>query len=202
MAKVHASTTRRPDRLNMGKPSRTDELYERFRAVPKYKVAEIIRGDLVTHPRPAARHANAASALAAELFGPFARGKNGPGGWVILVEPELHLAQDILVPDLAGWRRERMPELLDVAWFELAPDWICEVLSPSTAAIDRADKLPIYARHDVSYAWLVDPLAQTLEVLQLDSKQWGLVATHRNDARVRAEPFQAVEFELSTLWAK
>ena len=120
-----------------------DDLYARFHAVPQYEVAEIIRGGLVTHPRPAARHATASSILGAELIGPFRRGIGGPDGWVILDEPELHLGSDILVPDIAGWRRERMPQVPDVAAFELAPDWICEVLSPSTEAMDRANHLKL-----------------------------------------------------------
>jgi Uma2 family endonuclease len=186
----------------MSARDKADALYEQFLAAPEYRVAEIIHGGLVTHPRPASRHAAAASALGAELFGSYARSKSGPGGWVILFEPELHLAQDILVPDIAGWRRERMPEIPDVAAFELAPDWICEVLSPSTAAIDRADKLPIYAQHQVAHAWLVDPLAQTLEILRLTSQQWLLLATHRDTAKVRAEPFDALELDLSILWAR
>ncbi len=179
-----------------------DDLYTRFRAVPQYQVAEIIRGGLITHPRPAARHATASSLLGAELIGPFRRGIGGPGGWVILDEPELHLGNDILVPDLGGWRRERMPQIPDVAAFELAPDWICEVLSPSTETMDRTDKLPIYAEHGVSHAWLVDPIAKTLEVLRLTSSKWLLLATYRDDAKVRAEPFDAVELELRVLWER
>ncbi len=186
----------------MSGPLKSDDVYQQFLATPEYKVAEIIQGRLITHPRPGSPHAMAASALGAKLFEPFGLGERGPGGWVILDEPELHLAHDILVPDLAGWRRERMPEMLEVAAFELAPDWICEVLSPSTAAVDRADKLPIYARQQVSYAWLVDPLAQTLEVLKLSSQQWQLLETYRNDAKVRAEPFDAIELELATLWGR
>jgi Uma2 family endonuclease len=186
----------------MSKPSRTDDLYRRFLEVPEYKVAEIIHGQLITHPRPAARHTTAASLLGSELSAPFMRGIGGPGGWVILDEPELHLGEDILIPDLAGWRRERMPLIPDVTGFELAPDWICEVLSPSTRATDRADKLPIYARHQVAHAWLVDPLDQTLEVLQLAAEQWRLLATYRDNAVIRAEPFDAIELELGVLWMR
>jgi len=165
-------------------------------------VGEIIRGALVTRPRPAARHTRAASRLG-NVLGPFdLEGPNGPGGWVILIEPELHLGADILVPDLAGWRRTRMPELPDVAAFELAPDWICEVVSPSTAAIDRAEKLPRYAESGVAHAWLVDPIARTLEVLRLERGHWVLAGTHHGDARVHAEPFDAVEIELGVLWAR
>jgi Uma2 family endonuclease len=182
------------------RPPRT--LYEELLALPDRVVGEIIGGQLVTHPRPAAPHANVASNLGGELHGPFRRGRGGPGGWVVLDEPELHLHGDVLVPDLAGWRRERMPELPDAAAFELAPDWVCEVLSPSTAAVDRADKLPIYAREGVRHAWLLDPVATTLEVLRLEGEGWRLVATWRGDAVVRAEPFDAIELELAVLWAR
>jgi Uma2 family endonuclease len=186
----------------LSEPVIKDDVYAQFLTVPPYQVAEIIRGGLVTHPRPAARHATAASALGAELFGPFRRGKNGPGGWVILDEPELHLGRDILVPDIAAWRRERMPEIPDVTAFELAPDWICEVISPSTEATDRADKLPIYAQNRVLHAWLVDPITKTLEVFRLVTQRWTLLATYRDNDKVRAEPFDAVEIELGVLWER
>jgi len=185
----------------MSTPTKSGDVYQQFLATPEYKVAEIIQGRLITHPRPASPHAMAAYALGSELY-PFSRGRNGAGKWVILIESELHLAQDILVPDLAGWRRERMLEMPEVAAFELAPDWICEVLSASTAALDRADKLPIYARHQVVHAWLVDPLAKTLEVFRLTQQQWLLLNTYRDDAKVRAEPFETMELDLSMLWAR
>ena len=183
-------------------PAKQRTVYDDFLEVPSHLVAEVIRGALVTQPRPAARHAVASSVLGGELSGPFQRGRGGPGGWVILDEPELHLGQDILVPDLAGWRRTRMPEIPDVSAFEIAPDWVCEVLSPSTQASDRADKLPIYATHQVAHTWLVDPLAKTLEVFRLENGRWSLLATHRDAALVRAEPFDAIELELAALWAR
>jgi Uma2 family endonuclease len=186
----------------MGDPAKSRATYEDLLAVPKHLVAEIINGTLVTMPRPASLHARAASSLGGELYGPFDRGKGGPGGWVILDEPELHLHGDVLVPDLAGWRRERMPELPDATAFELAPDWICEVLSPSTAATDRAEKLPIYAREHVGHVWLVDPIAKTLEACHLESGRWVLLGTWRDDAKVRVAPFDAFELELAGLWAK
>jgi Uma2 family endonuclease len=176
-------------------------VYEQFLAVPNHLVAEIIRGALVTQPRPAPRHARAASALGVRLGGPFDFGEGGPGGWIILDEPELHLGEDIVVPDLAGWRRERMPSLPDTAYFELAPDWVCEVLSPGTQAIDRADKMPIYAEHRVEHAWLIDPLAKLLEVYRLESGRWLQLGTWREDASVRAEAFDAIEIALTALWS-
>jgi Uma2 family endonuclease len=169
--------------------------------VPAPLVAEIIDGTLVTMPRPASRHAWASSSLGGELYGPFMRGRGGPGGWILLDEPELHLHGDVLVPDLAGWRRERMPRLPDASAFELAPDWACEVLSPSTTAVDRAEKMPIYAREAIALVWLVDPLARTLEVCRLENGRWVNLGTWRDDAKVRAEPFGELELELGGLWA-
>lgn len=176
--------------------------YEDLLKVPDHFVAEIINGELVTSPRPASPHARAASSIGGELYGPFDRGRSGPGGWVILDEPELHLLGHVLVPDLAGWRRTRMPEMPDATAFELAPDWVCEVLSPSTAAIDRADKVPIYAQAGIAHVWLADPLLKTLEVLRLVDGGYRLVTTARGDVKPRLEPFDAVELDLSALWSK
>ena len=173
-------------------------------AQPEHVVAEIVSGVLHTMPRPRLRHARAASALGADLAGPFDRGRGGPGGWLILDEPELHLGAgpDILVPDLAAWRRERIPEMPDTAYATQPPDWICEVLSPSTPDYDRADKLPVYARERVAHVWLVDPDLTTLELLRLDGETYRLMHTWRGDVVVRAEPFDAVELELAALWAR
>jgi Uma2 family endonuclease len=180
--------------------------YADLEAVPPHRVAEILNGVLHVFPRPAPRHASAASAIGGELFGPFQRGRGGPGGWRILDEPELHFGpaddQDVLVPDLAGWRLERMPVLPRTAYFALAPDWVCEVLSPSTEKVDRLEKMPIYAREGVQHAWLVQPRSRILEVFRrTPDSLWLLVATHADNAVVRAEPFQEVDFDLSALWA-
>jgi Uma2 family endonuclease len=185
----------------MVEPARRRATYEDVLAAPRHLVAEIIDGELRLHPRPALPHAAATTALSDELGPPFKRGRGGPGGWILLYEPELHLGGDVLVPDLAGWRRERLAVLPNDAYLTLAPDWICEVLSPSTTKMDRAEKLPIYARERVRHAWLVDPLARILEVLRLDGDNWTLLAVHKDDARVRAEPFEALELELGVLWA-
>ncbi len=183
-------------------PLRRRATYADVLAAPEHLVAEILDGDLVLSPRPAKPHAAAASALGEELGPPFKRGRGGPGGWIILDEPELHLGGDVVVPDLAGWRRERLPTLTnDEPFFRIAPDWACEVLSPSTAATDRAQKLPIYARERVAHVWLIDPLQRTLEVLRREGEQWLIVAVHRGDARVRAEPFDAIELDVGVLWA-
>lgn len=178
-------------------------LYEAYLAVPEHKHAEIIRGTLYVLPRPAPRHANAASMLGGELSAPFQRGRGGPGGWWILDEPELHLEPDEpVVPDIAGWRVERMPELPETTYFALPPDWVCEVLSPSTERIDRNEKLPLYAAHGVGHVWLVDPIAKLLEVHILDdARRWREVRIHREDERVRAPPFEAIELELAALWS-
>jgi Uma2 family endonuclease len=175
--------------------------YDDVLAAPEHMIAEIIDGELVTQPRPASPHASATSVLEGELHGPFRRGSGGPGGWILLFEPELHLHGDVLVPDLAGWRRVRMPEPPVGAAFELAPDWTCEVLSPSTAATDRIRKLPIYARERVGHVWLIDPIAQTLEVFRLEGERWLRLGGWGADAKVRAEPFESFELELATLWA-
>jgi Uma2 family endonuclease len=184
----------------MALPAKRKANYDDLLTVPAHKVAEIVAGDLVVSPRPSIPHANASSALGAVVGGPFGFGTGGPGGWVILFEPELHFGDDVLVPDLAGWRRERMPVAPQTAYISLAPDWICEVVSPSTEKLDRADKLPIYARERVAYAWLVNPLSRTLEVFALEGPRWALLGTFAGDRRVRAVPFDAVEIDLKILW--
>ena len=176
--------------------------YEDLLAVPDGKIAQIVAGELHVHPRPASPHARVTSTMGVDIGGPFDRGRGGPGGWVILDEPELHLGEDILVPDLAAWRRERMADATTAAYFTLSPDWICEVLSRSTQALDRADKMTIYAREGVRHAWLVDPIARTLEVYRLQGSEWLRVGTWRDDAAVRAEPFDAIELELAALWIR
>jgi Uma2 family endonuclease len=176
-------------------------LYDALCELPPNKVGEIVDGELYTSPRPAAPHTRVASQLGGELSGPFDRGRGGPGGWIILDEPELQLHGQVLVPDLAGWRRTRMPFVPDAPAFELAPDWVCEVLSPSTSTLDRTRKLPVYAREGVEYAWLLEPLQRTLEVFKLQGQQWITVGTWDGDAKVRAEPFDAIELALADLWA-
>jgi Uma2 family endonuclease len=169
-------------------------------ALPENVVGELIAGELYVSPRPAAPHAVASSRLGVILGGPFDLGEGGPGGWFILDEPELHLGEDVLVPDLAGWRRERMPTVPCSAAFSLVPDWVCEVLSPSRARLDREVKLPVYAREGVSHIWLVDPDRRTLEVLRLFRGSYGALGLYRGATRVRAEPFEALELKLSILW--
>ena len=173
--------------------------------VPEHLVAEILDGELVTSPRPASPHALAASAIGIDVGGAFGRppgGAEAPGGWWIIDEPELHLGEDVLVPDLAGWRRTRMAVYPDVPAFTLAPDWVCEVVSPSTARIDRGRKLRIYPRERVAHLWLVDPLARTLEVYRLEAEHWVVAATHEGSGPVRAEPFDVVALDLRRWWGE
>jgi Uma2 family endonuclease len=185
----------------MADPAQRRATYDDVLAAPEHMIAEIIDGELVRQPRPASLHARATSRLGADLDGPFDRGKGGPGGWIILDEPELHLHGDVLVPDLAGWRRERMPEPPERAAFELAPDWICEMLSPATAVTDRVRKMRIYARELVGFAWLVDPIGHTLEAYRLEGGRWLQLGAWDGDAIVRAEPFESFALELAVLWA-
>lgn len=182
------------------RPSRA-ATYEDLLAVPPHLVAEIIGGKLVTHPRPAPRHIRATSRLGSILGSPFDLGVGGPGGWWILDEPELHLGANITVPDVAGWRIERMPELPETAWFPLAPDWVCETISRSTESDDRGEKRDIYAAYGVRHLWLLDPIARLLETFELSGSKWLLLRTYRDDDTVEAPPFSAVPFALELLWA-
>lgn len=170
--------------------------------MPDGKIAQIVAGELHVHPRPASPHARVTSTMGVDIGGPFDRGRGGPGGWVILDEPELHLGGDILVPDLAGWRRERMPEMPETAFFTLPPDWVCEVLSPGTAKLDRGPKRRLYAREHVAHLWLVDPETKTLEAFRIEGESYLLVATHEDDAVARVPPFEAIELELAAWWSR
>lgn len=176
--------------------------YEDLAALPAHLVGEILGGDLYASPRPRFRHARAAVWLDRRLGPPFDDGQGGPGGWWILIEPEVHLEDDVVVPDLAGWRREKLPAFPDVAFLELAPDWVCEVLSPSTERIDRGLKMQVYAREKVGHLWLLNPEARTLEVLRLQGEKWLVAAVHSGAETVRAEPFEAVALDLADLWGE
>ncbi|HEV7733448.1 MAG TPA: Uma2 family endonuclease [Candidatus Binatia bacterium] len=183
--------------------SRRRATYEDLMQVPENLVAEIIDGELVTSPRPSSPHALAAMGIGAGLFDRFhgpPGGSSAPGGWWILFEPELHLGADVLVPDLAAWRRDRMPVFQNVAAFTLAPDWVCEVISPSTGRIDRSRKMGIYARDGVGHLWFVDPTPCTLEVYRLEGGRWIVLANHGGPVTVRAEPFDAVDVDLRRWW--
>jgi Uma2 family endonuclease len=195
--------------MSIAIPAHKPATYADILALPENVVGEIVDGELYVSPRPASPHAMASSVLGEELGPPFRRGRGGPGGWVILDEPEIHIDGQILVPDLAGWRRERMPVMPDAAYFELAPDWVCEVISPSTGRLDRVKKLPHYARWGVGHLWFVDPLQKSLEIYRLTHRSdgaqlgtWGVVGTHGDAEKVRAEPFEAIELDLALLWSR
>ena len=177
--------------------------YDDLCALPDHMVAELIDGDLFASPRPASPHALASSMLGAAVIGSFGDEPSGgdlPGGWWILFEPELHFRRDVLVPDRAGWRRERVPTVPDVAGFELAPDWACEVISPSTGEIDRGRKMRVYARERVGHLWIVDPILRTLEVYRLEDGRWVVASTQAGAEQIRAEPFEAVALDMRRWW--
>jgi len=195
-----------PEALDPRFPNLRPEVVAGYLQAPDTMVAEVIDGELSLLPRPKPRHARAAGKLGARLDGPFDTGDDGPGGWILLPEPELHLGPrpDILSPDLAGWHRDRFPiDALDddaSGAIAVAPDWVCEVISERTKAKDRGKKRRIYRRERVGHYWLVDPREQTLEVYRLEGGRWLELETYEGDARVRAEPFDAVELDLSALW--
>ena len=174
--------------------------YADLKAVPPHLVAEILNGRLVTHPRPAPPHGTSSTSLTDELVGPFQKRKGGPGGWVFIGEPELHRGEDVAVPELAGWRRTRMTQMPTTAFIALAPDWICEVISPSTEDYDRGEKSEIYARAGIPHFWIIDPLIKKLEVHELRDGRWLLLQTVSQHQTVVAPPFDAVSFSLGMLW--
>ena len=182
-------------------PFDREATYEDLKKIPDIMVAEMVGGELHAFPRPALPHANIASAISVMVGGPYQFGRGGPGGWLILFEPELHFGRDVLVPDYAGWRKTRLPAVPNVPWLALAPDWACEFLSPSTAAFDRKQKLQIYAREGIPWMWMIDPGARTLEVLRLEDGRWSVFGVHAGDEVVRVEPFTEIELDLSTFWA-
>jgi Uma2 family endonuclease len=174
--------------------------YADLEAVPEHLVAEIIDGVLRTHPRPSPRHSGAANAVSAKLTDPFQWGGGGPGGWVFFVEPEIKFGENILVPDIAGWRRERLTLYPERNYFEVRPDWVCEVLSGSTERRDRSVKKRIYAEAGIPYFWLIDPRLQLLEAFELRDGRWTDIGAWNSDDQVRAPPFDAISFSLADLW--
>jgi len=179
--------------------------YEDLLKVPDTMVAELIDGELYVSPRPRASHGNAAAALMMLVGPPFHYGRGGPGGWWLHAEPEIHFGpridEKVTVPDLAGWRRERMPELPADHRFRVVPDWICEIASPGTGRLDRAVKMPLYAKHGVGHSWIVDPEQRTLEVFRLENGRWSLIGTYSREQRAHAEPFDDLELNLADLWS-
>jgi Uma2 family endonuclease len=184
----------------MAEPARKAATYADIEAAPDHLIAEIIDGELVTQPRPTPRHNAAAGNLVVELAGPFQRGRGGPGGWVFLFETEVKFGDDILVPDVSGWRVERLTGHPDTNYISVRPDWVCEVLSASTEVRDRTAKRRIYADAGVPHLWLIDPRQQFLEAFALSNGQWVLSGSWRSDETVRAAPFDAITFSLADLW--
>lgn len=185
-------------------PSPTPATYQDIIDLPEHLVGEIVDGELIVSPRPTPRHARASSVAGMDLGSPFDRkpgDPRGPGGWWIYDEPELHFGKRILVPDLAGWRRERMPSRPETAWFELPPDWVCEVVSPGTVRHDRVKKARIYLEEGVEWFWLVNPTEQSVEVLHNENGRWVLIDNWvGDDAEAKIPPFDAVALDLGRWW--
>ena len=184
----------------MARPAEKAATYEDVLAAPDDLVAEIIGGTLLTHPRPSRRHVTTANALSGELTGPFQKGVGGPGGWLFAAEPELHLGPDVLVPDVAGWRYERLVGHPETSYFSVAPDWVCEILSASTEKRDRTIKMQAYAEAGVEHLWLIDPRYQILEAFVLVEGNWKKTGSWNSDDDVIAAPFEAIRFSLADLW--
>ncbi|MGH8497257.1 MAG: Uma2 family endonuclease [Methylococcales bacterium] len=177
-------------------------LYDALLALPKGLTGEILQGRLYSHPRPSWAHGLAGSRLGADIEGPYGRGRGGPGGWWIIDEPEVHLILDreVVVPDIAGWRKEHLPLPPQGHKVQVVPDWVCEILSASTSKTDRDVKMPLYAQFGVQYAWLVDPAAHRLEAYDLIDSKWRLLALFRADDRVSIAPFDSIQIRLEELW--
>ncbi len=185
----------------MAEPGKRTAIYDDLYTIPENMTGEILDGELILTPKPSTRHSNVAFTLSGELAPPYRFGRGGgPGGWIILPEHEIMLGAHLLVPDFSGWRKQRFPGVPKENWISVPPDWVCEILSPGTMRLDRIRKMPVYARHEVSYLWLIDPLVKSLEVFGLESGRWVLLTTFAENDKVRAEPFQKVEIELGNLW--
>jgi Uma2 family endonuclease len=184
------------------RPAHQSTLYELLERLPERLTGEILDGQLHTMPRPSGPHSRASTILTTRIFDPYDQGRGGPGGWWIFVEPEVHLVRDreVVVPDLAGWKRRRMPIPPEDQRFEVTPDWVCEILSPSTESKDRKIKMPLYARYGVAFAWLVDPIAHTLETYRLKAGDWREIGRFSDGDQVAAAPFEAITLDLDSLW--
>src|ERR1051325_2214134 len=168
--------------------------YDDLLRAPENMVAELIDGELYTWPRPRGTHGDAQSTILGRINGAYRYGD--PGGWWIIGEPEVHFGPQNVVPDIGGWRRERMSAVPASHIFDIAPDWVCEVLSPSTTRVDRGKKLRIYATNGVPWAWYVDVDGKTLEVMQLVDGAWKIVHVYVGSDLVCAEPFTALQIDL------
>jgi Uma2 family endonuclease len=185
----------------MSEPAKKKATYEDLYTIPENMTGEIINGELVVTPRPSRKHGFAATVLSTEIVTPYQFGRGGgPGGWIFIVEPEIGLEENILVPDIAGWKRERFPRAEAHNWISVAPDWICEVLSPHTARYDRIGKMRIYIRHRVPYVWLVDPILLTLEAYNIEPDGRIILSSFAGNEKVRMEPFPELELDLGLFW--
>jgi Uma2 family endonuclease len=185
----------------MSEPAKQRATYDDLFSVPENMIGEIINGELIVTPRPSRKHTYAASALDKRIGAPYQYGETGgPGGWIIIVEPEIGLGEHTLVPDLAGWKKERFPSDEPHNWISVPPDWVCEILSPGTFRTDKIKKMPLYGQYGVPHLWLIDPVAKTLEIFRLESGRWMVVTVFAEDDSVRAEPFQDIEFNLNDIW--
>ncbi len=184
----------------MAETAKKRATYQDLYAIPERMTGEIIDGELIVSPRPSRKHVYATSALGNEIGPAYHSGRGGPGGWIILIEPEIGLGKDILVPDLAGWKKERLPASEDHNWISVRPDWICEVLSPGTLGTDRVKKIRIYAQHEVPHLWLIDPIEKILEVYRFQAGSFTVAGVYAENDKVKAEPFPEIEIDLTSLW--
>ena len=184
----------------MTEQARKKTVYDDLYNLPENMIGEIIDGELVASPRPSPEHMFTLSILGNEVGPPYNMGRGGPGGWIILDEVEIALGEDIFVPDLSGWKKERFFKPEGQNWISIAPDWICEILSPSSIRQDRIIKSIVYAKHKIPYFWLIDPRNKTLDVFRLESGRWISLGVYAENDKVRAEPFQETEIDLSALW--
>ncbi len=187
----------------MAQPAVREASYADLVALPDNVVGEIIDGVLYSQPRPAPKHGVASSRAGARInlaFGNRQPSRDGPGGWWIVDEPECAIGPNVVVPDIAGWRRTTMPRLPETAQFMITPDWICEVVSTGTARKDRMLKLPKYVQAGVGWAWLIDPSARTVEVFENGGGRWIWVGTYDGDDPVAIAPFAEIEFDIGALW--
>jgi Putative restriction endonuclease len=188
--------------MNTPSPKLAHALYAQLKALPEGLTGEIVGGQLHTHPRSMGPHGEAASVLGMRIGPPFRFGEGGPGGWWIIGKPEIHfvLETEIAVPDIAGWRQTRMPKIPESHVFDVTPDWICEIFSPSTKSYDQEVKMPLYARYGVSHVWLVDPKDHTLEAFALENEEWGAIGAFKDNDAVCVAPFDAITIQLADLW--
>ncbi len=183
----------------MATPVRARATYEQLRALPDDVTGHLVDGELFSMPRPGTAHMRATMRASNELDTRF--GGGGPtSGWVVMTEVEIHFGPDVLVPDIAGWRTSTLPRLPDVPHLKVPPDWVCEVLSPSTAGFDRVRKSRVYARNGVGWYWLIDPAARTVEVFRLVDGHYLQHSTCAFGERLTLEPFSTESLDPVGWW--